>query len=85
MVFLPKGVVTEVIATLRAFLWKGSQLGKGGVKVARREVCLPKKEGGLGLCDVATWNRAAMLKHIWHLFTDSNQSIMDQLGEDIPS
>ncbi|KAB1205646.1 hypothetical protein CJ030_MR7G017818 [Morella rubra] len=75
IVFLPEGVINQVSAILRSFLWKGSELGKGGVKVAWKDVCLPKEEGGLGLCDVANWNRASMLKHIWNLFRDTNQSI----------
>uniref|UniRef100_A0A2N9IIX2 Reverse transcriptase zinc-binding domain-containing protein n=1 Tax=Fagus sylvatica TaxID=28930 RepID=A0A2N9IIX2_FAGSY len=42
----------------------------GGIRVAWDKVCLPKK-GGLGLKRVEDWNRAAILKHIWSLFTQS--------------
>lgn len=32
---------------------------------------MPKKEGGLGIKRLETWNQAAMLKHIWSLFTQA--------------
>ena len=32
--------------------------------------CLPKREGGLGLQRVASWNRVVIMKHIWSLFTN---------------
>jgi hypothetical protein len=31
----------------------------------------PKQEGGLGLKRIEKWNTAAVLKHIWHLFTQA--------------
>jgi hypothetical protein len=37
-------------------------------KVAWEKVCVPKKEGGLGLKRLNVWNQAAMLRHIWNLF-----------------
>jgi hypothetical protein len=30
-----------------------------------------RKEGGLGLKQVETWNKAAMLNHIWNLFVQA--------------
>lgn len=72
---LPKAVIKQVEQTLRAFLWKGSELKNGGAKVAWECVCLPKKEGGLGVKNMELWNRAALLKHIWHICTDNDQSI----------
>lgn len=60
---------------MRSFLLKGDDLSKGGAKVAWDSLCLPYKEGGLGFRDVEAWNRAAMVKHIWHLCTDSDHSI----------
>jgi hypothetical protein len=35
------------------------------------KVCFPKQEGGLGLKRIEEWNKAAVLKHIWHLFTQA--------------
>jgi len=34
-----------------------------------KEVCLPKKEGGLGLKRLEVWNQAAIMRHILLLFT----------------
>uniref|UniRef100_A0A2N9J1W3 Reverse transcriptase domain-containing protein n=1 Tax=Fagus sylvatica TaxID=28930 RepID=A0A2N9J1W3_FAGSY len=47
----------------------GKCTGRGGIRVTWDKVCLPKREGGLGLKRVEDWNRAAILKHIWSLFT----------------
>lgn len=72
---LPKGVTKKIEQVMRSFLWKGDDLSKGGAKVAWDSLCPPYKEGGLGFRDVEAWNRAAMVKHIWHLCTDSDHSI----------
>ncbi|KAL5861836.1 hypothetical protein ACOSQ4_003132 [Xanthoceras sorbifolium] len=62
---LPKSVVVKVETTLRSFLWKGSDLGKEGAKVAWSSVCLSKEEGGLGIKSVECWNKSAIIKHLW--------------------
>ena len=38
--------------------------------VAWEKFCLPKRERGLGLQRVASWNRVVIMKHIWSLFTN---------------
>ncbi len=54
------------------FLWKGRGDGRGGMRVAWEKVCLPKKEGGLGLKRVEDWNKAALImKLIWNLCTQA--------------
>ncbi|XP_022883555.1 uncharacterized protein LOC111400373 [Olea europaea var. sylvestris] len=60
-------VIKQVKNSLRAFLWKGSDLGTGGAKMAWAKICMPKEEGGLGLRGLEIWNKAAMLKHLWSL------------------
>ena len=52
-------------------MWKVHAESKGGSKVSWKQVCLPKQEGGLGLKRIEEWNKAAVLKHIWHLFTQA--------------
>ena len=37
-------------------------------KVGWKSLCLPKKEGGLGLRRVKDWNDATIMKHIWNVF-----------------
>lgn len=67
---LPMSVLSKIEEVMRQFLWKGPELGAGGAKVSWSHVCLPKEEGGLGIRRLLDYNQAAMLKHIWILFTD---------------
>jgi len=67
---IPMAVLDRIEQILRQFLWKGPTLGKGGAKVSWEDVCLPREEGGLGIRNLRECNKAAMLKHIWTLFTD---------------
>ncbi|CAI9779493.1 unnamed protein product [Fraxinus pennsylvanica] len=75
VIILPKAVIKQVEATLRAFLWKGCDLGTGGTKVVWEKLCMPKKEGGLGLRSIEIWNKAAKLKYLWSICTDSASSL----------
>ena len=68
---LPKKVITVVEQKFNHFLWKVHAESKGGSKVSWKQVCLPKQEGDLGLKRIEEWNKAAVLKHIWHLFTQA--------------
>ena len=68
---LPKKVVKAIEQRFNQFLWKGQEGGRGGFKVSWEQVCFPKQEGGLGLKRVEDWNRAAVMKHIWNLFTQA--------------
>ncbi|KAL2240813.1 UNVERIFIED_CONTAM: Transposon TX1 uncharacterized protein [Sesamum indicum] len=47
---LPKKVINEIEKRLRAFLWKGTT-NSGYAKVAWKDICRPKEEGGLGFKD----------------------------------
>ncbi|KAK2658718.1 hypothetical protein Ddye_005251 [Dipteronia dyeriana] len=38
-----------------------------GSKIAWSDICVPKKEGGLGIKDLSLWNKALMIRHIWIL------------------
>jgi len=44
-------------------------------KLAWDQVCLPKKEGGLGIKWITEWNKIVLLKHIWNLCNDLDASI----------
>ena len=39
----------DIEQIMRGFLWCQGSLGRGKTKVAWEVVCLPKKEGGLGI------------------------------------
>ncbi|GAV86784.1 zf-RVT domain-containing protein, partial [Cephalotus follicularis] len=66
---LPSSIAKECDRILRKFLWGGQ--GRGKVKWT--EVCKPMAEGGLGIKDLKTWNRALFLKQIWDIVI--NQSL----------
>ncbi|GJV71773.1 hypothetical protein Tco_1491768 [Tanacetum coccineum] len=40
---------------------------RGKAKVAWEDICLPKHEGGLSLCNLEVFNRALMTTHIWNI------------------
>ncbi|KAB1224239.1 hypothetical protein CJ030_MR2G005728 [Morella rubra] len=44
--------VQRINKTLSAFLWKGSELGRGGAKVSWVDICRLKQMGGLGIQDL---------------------------------
>ncbi|GAV92754.1 zf-RVT domain-containing protein, partial [Cephalotus follicularis] len=62
---LPKHTIRQCERVLWVFLWGGQ--GRGKVKWA--EVCKPEMEGGLGIKDMKTWNKALLLKQVWGLMS----------------
>ncbi|KAL2251903.1 UNVERIFIED_CONTAM: putative mitochondrial protein [Sesamum indicum] len=71
---LPKGVIKDIEKRLRAFLWRGTG-NSGYPKVAWKEICKPKEEGGLGLKDMGTLNRALMCKKLCEVIRCDRTSI----------
>jgi hypothetical protein len=65
---LPKAVILLLEQKLNRFLWCGKDV-KARAKVSWAKVCVPRREGGLGLKRIEVWNKAAMLRHIWNLFS----------------
>ncbi|XP_019089261.1 PREDICTED: uncharacterized protein LOC109128041 [Camelina sativa] len=55
---LPSGCIAEIEHICSAFLWSGPDLNATKAKVAWRDVCLPKGEGGLGLKSIVEANKA---------------------------
>ncbi|XP_057948369.1 uncharacterized protein LOC131144039 [Malania oleifera] len=60
---IPLNVLNHIIKLCRAFLWGGRRKPLG----AWSEVCKPKDEGGLGVFDLKTWNRALLTKALWNI------------------
>jgi hypothetical protein len=60
---LSKRIIHLIEQKLNRFLWSGRD-SKAHAKVAWSKVCLPKREGGLGIKSIAVWNQASMLNHI---------------------
>ncbi|GAV67829.1 LOW QUALITY PROTEIN: zf-RVT domain-containing protein, partial [Cephalotus follicularis] len=64
---LPVAVTKECDIILRSFLWHWVGSSKKGGKVAWSVVCSRKAEGGLGIKDTRSWNRAAIMKIGWDI------------------
>lgn len=65
---LPKACIARINFLCGLFLWKGNLEGHASARVAWSEVTKTKEEGGLGIRDLACWNKAACLKFVWLLF-----------------
>ncbi|XP_028120128.1 uncharacterized protein LOC114317571 [Camellia sinensis] len=72
---LPKKVIRSIEGLFRAFFWSGCELKKHGAKVSWHRICSPKEEGGLGFKSLTVWNKAAIAKHVWFLFSRGEQSM----------
>ncbi|GJZ97566.1 hypothetical protein Tco_0670019 [Tanacetum coccineum] len=62
-------LMLELEQLMRGFLWCQGEMKKGKAKVAWEVVCLPRKEGGLGIHRLETFNKA--LKNT-SLYSSSN-------------
>ncbi|GJV03208.1 RNA-directed DNA polymerase, eukaryota, reverse transcriptase zinc-binding domain protein [Tanacetum coccineum] len=62
----------DINKILKGFLWSQGELSKGKAKVAWRNICSPKNQGGLGLKDLVLWNKAMIIKHLWYIALDKN-------------
>lgn len=65
---LPKACVAKINSMCSAFLWRGNLEAHITARVAWTTVVKPKEEGGLGVKDLLTWNKASCLRLIWLLF-----------------
>ncbi|GJR75173.1 hypothetical protein Tco_0087538 [Tanacetum coccineum] len=66
---LPSRVLLDIEQIMRGFLWCQGSMSRGKAKVAWEVVCLPKKEGGLGIRRLDHFNKALMVSHIWKLLS----------------
>ncbi|GKD99349.1 RNA-directed DNA polymerase, eukaryota, reverse transcriptase zinc-binding domain protein, partial [Tanacetum coccineum] len=66
---LPKSVIRDIDKLLKGFLWCQGELSKGKSKVAWKQICRPKNEGGLGIKSLEMWNDVLMSKHLWNVAT----------------
>ncbi|KAL2247880.1 UNVERIFIED_CONTAM: hypothetical protein Sindi_2640300 [Sesamum indicum] len=71
---LPKIVINEIEKRLRTFLWKGTT-NSGYAKVAWKDLCRPKDEGGLGFKDIFILNRALMTKKLCDIIRCDRTSV----------
>ena len=66
---IPSSCIKEVESICSAFLWTGPVLKTSNAKVAWKEICCIKSEGGLGIRDLREVNKVYGLKLIWRLLT----------------
>jgi hypothetical protein len=65
---LPKKIIRSIEQKFNRFLWNGSEDCSAKAKVSWDLMC-SKNGGGLELKRIEEWNKAAIMKHIWNLFT----------------
>ncbi|XP_074293397.1 uncharacterized protein LOC141620421 [Silene latifolia] len=73
MFVLPKGVMDRVNVICRNYLWERSTEFSKAPRVAWAKVCVPKKEGGLGLKQSENWNAALIGKLVWWIVVKQNK------------
>jgi hypothetical protein len=57
---LPKRDKKDIEQKFNRLLWNGNIAGGAKAKVSWNDICLPKKEGGLGLKMIDLWNYSSM-------------------------
>ncbi|XP_048634085.1 uncharacterized protein LOC125608168 [Brassica napus] len=65
---LPKACIEKINSMCSTFLWKGDLESRNNARVAWDTVVLTKEQGGLGVKELYTWNKACALRLIWMLF-----------------
>ncbi|XP_039045257.1 uncharacterized protein LOC120184986 [Hibiscus syriacus] len=58
---LPQSIIKKIEQLCSRFFWKGSDIPVSGARVSWGNICKPKSEGGLGLKDLKTWNKACLI------------------------
>ncbi|KAK9724205.1 hypothetical protein RND81_05G055400 [Saponaria officinalis] len=64
---LPLGVVHKLESCSRNFYWGDSDLGSGIHWMKWQYFTKPRCEGGVGIKEVLSWNKAFLLKWLWKL------------------
>ncbi|XP_052177540.1 uncharacterized protein LOC127791595 [Diospyros lotus] len=59
---IPSAVIVRIVRLCRVFLWNSKH-----PLVPWKDVCLPKKEGGLGFKDIKMWNLALLARTLWDI------------------
>ncbi|GJR59307.1 putative RNA-directed DNA polymerase [Tanacetum coccineum] len=67
---IPISIIQDIEQLMRGFIWCNGELKRGKAKVAWDIICLPKREGGLGIRSLKTYNIALMTTHIWNIVTN---------------
>ncbi|GKV45242.1 hypothetical protein SLEP1_g52351 [Rubroshorea leprosula] len=64
---IPKKVLKLIDAACRNFIWCGKWNYNAMSLIALDDVCVPRKEGGLGVKKLLHWNKATLGKLVWNI------------------
>ncbi|KAE8681581.1 hypothetical protein F3Y22_tig00111311pilonHSYRG00001 [Hibiscus syriacus] len=68
--FLPNSVLMKIEQLCSRFFWKGTDKSASGVRVSWKNICFLKSEGGLGVKDMKSWNKACMISLIKNILPE---------------
>ncbi|CAK8544356.1 unnamed protein product [Lathyrus sativus] len=63
----PKHVIKTIKSICRTFPWTGSDVKSRKSLIAWKNVCKPRRKGGLDVLDLSDWNTACLTKLMWNL------------------
>lgn len=69
---LPMRTVYEINRACRVFLWCGADAMASHALIGWEEIAYPYEEGGLGLRDLVTVNKAMILRHVWNIINNKH-------------
>ena len=69
-----QAIIKKVNAICRSFIWHADANNKALGNVNWKDVCKPKKLGGLGIRNIEYWNKAIVGKLAWHV-SDLSESL----------
>ncbi|XP_039012131.1 uncharacterized protein LOC120141273 [Hibiscus syriacus] len=58
---LPASILKKVDQICSRYFWKGADISAAGARVSWDKICISKSEGGLGLKNTKTWNKACLI------------------------
>ncbi|KAK3212547.1 hypothetical protein Dsin_017253 [Dipteronia sinensis] len=65
-------ILKNIEQKFRSFLRNRVEGDSKGVKLSWSDICLHKKDGGLGIKDLSSLNKALMIMHLWILMYGTN-------------